>query len=398
MLTFGKSDPVISVMNLTAKTLFGLENVLAKELEELGASAIRPVNRAVLFTGGKDTLYRINYCARTALSVLMPVGEFRIASKEELYSKAHKISWSDFMDPDNTFSVVPVVNSPLFGHTGYPGLVVKDAIADFFRKKNGRRPSVDTTDPDLIVNLHISNDRVTVSLDSSGLALYKRGYRLQQGPAPLNEVLAAGILKLSGWNGSDPVLDPMCGSGTIPIEAAMIAYNIPPGKFRNSFGFSRWKDFDNRMFGRIKDKADSAIKFSPVNISAGDISERAVSITAANLEKAGLSGHVSVEVADFRNCKSSFTNGYVFLNPPYGQRIKPEDIAGLYSMIGSGLKHNFPGNKAWIITSEKEYLKNIGLKPVAKYKLFNGAIECTLTGYELFKGSGKKPKENKSTE
>ena len=398
MLTFGRCDTVMSVMNLTAKTLFGLENILAKELEELGASGIRPVNRAVLFTGGKDTLYRINYCARTALSVLMPVGEFRITSKEDLYSKTHKISWSDFMDPDYTFSVVPVVNSPLFGHTGYPGLVVKDAIADFFRKKNGRRPSVDTTDPDLIVNLHISNDRVTLSLDSSGLPLYKRGYRLQQGPAPLNEVLAAGILRLSGWNGSDPIIDPMCGSGTIPIEAAMIAYNIPPGKFRSSFGFNRWKDFDSRLFGRIKDKADSAIQISPVNISASDISERAVSITAANLEHAGLSGQVSVEVADFTKLKSAFTNGFVFLNPPYGQRIKPDDITGLYSTIGSTLKHNFPGNKAWIITAEREYLKNIGLKPAAKYKLYNGAIECTLTGYELFEGSGKKPKENKSTE
>ena len=264
--------------------------------------------------------------------------------------------------------------------------------------KRGRRPSVDTSDPVVIVNLHISNDRVTVSLDSSAIPLYKRGYRTDQGPAPLNEVLAAGIIKLSGWNCSDPLLDPMCGSGTIPIEAALMANNIPPGKFRTSFGFSRWKDFDSQMFGRIKNEADSGIKKSSASINASDISASAVRLTGANLEKAGLAGQVSLEVSDFMNVKPEFSNGYVFMNPPYGQRIRPEDISGIYSMIGSTLKHKFPGNKAWIITSDKEHLKNIGLKPVAKYKLYNGAIECTLAGYELFEGSLKKTRENKSTE
>ena len=385
-------------MNLTAKTLYGLESVLAKELEELGASGIRPVNRAVLFTGGKDTLYRVNYCARTAMSVLVPVSDFRITSKEDLYSEALKIPWSEYMNADDTFSVVAVINSPLFGHTGYPGLVVKDAIADYFRMKRGRRPSVNTSDPVVIVNLHISNDRVTVSLDSSAVPLYKRGYRTDQGPAPLNEVLAAGIIKLSGWNGSDPLLDPMCGSGTIPIEAALMANNIPPGKFRSSFGFTRWKDYDSYLFGKIKNEADSGITKSSARIDASDISASAVRLTGANLEKAGLAGQVSLEVSDFMNVKPEFRNGYVFMNPPYGQRIQPEDISGIYSMIGSTLKHNFPGNKSWIITSDREHLKNIGLKPVAKYKLYNGAIECTLAGYELFEGSWKKTRENKSTE
>lgn len=384
-------------MNLTAKTLYGLESVLAKELEELGASDIRPANRAVLFSGDKDTLYRVNYCARTAMSVLVPVSEFRIESREDLYSKALKISWSEYLDADDTFSVVAVVNSTLFGHTGYPGLVLKDAIADYFRMKRGRRPSVDTSDPVVIVNLHISNDRVTVSLDSSAIPLYKRGYRTDQGPAPLNEVLAAGIIKLSGWNCSDPLLDPMCGSGTIPIEAALMANNIPPGKFRSTFGFSRWKDFDSRMFGRIKNEADSGIRKSSAIINASDISSSAVRLTRANLEKAGLAGQVSLEMSDFMSVKPEFSNGYVFMNPPYGQRIRPDDISGIYSMIGSTLKHKFPGNKAWIITSDKEHLKNIGLKPVAKHKLYNGAIECTLVGYELFEGSWKQTRENKST-
>ena len=383
-------------MHLTAKTLYGLENVLAKELAGLGATDIRPVNRAVLFDGSRETLYRVNYCARTALSVLMPVSEFRITSKEDLYAKTLKVNWSDYMDADDTFSVVPVVNSKLFGHTGYPGLVVKDAIADFFRRKRGRRPSVSTSDPVIIVNLHISNDRVNISLDSSAVPLFKRGYRTEQGPAPLNEVLAAGIIMLSGWNGSDPLLDPMCGSGTIPIEAALIAGRIPPGKFRSFFGFSRWKDFDKELFSKVKKESDGMILSSSATIRASDISEAAVKQAEVNIEQAGLSGLISVEISDFRNVRSVFRDGYVFMNPPYGQRLMPDDLDNLYNMIGSALKHNFPGNKAWIITSDKEYLKNVGLKPIIRHKLYNGAIECILAGYELYEGSRKKNQEPKS--
>lgn len=376
-------------MKLTAKTLYGLEDMLAKELTELGASDIEPVNRAVLFNGTLETLYRVNYCSRTALSVLMPLSEFTIRSGDDLYKSALKIKWTDYMDVADTFSVIPVVNSKLFGHTGYPALVVKDAIADFFRNKKGRRPSVDLSDPAIIINLHISNDRVNISLDSSGLPLFMRGYRVIQGDAPLNEVLAAGIIHLSGWNGSDPLLDPMCGSGTIPIEAGLIACNIPPGRFRNHFGFFKWKNYDSRLFKSIKEEADRKIICSPVKITAGDISNIAVKQCNINIKSAGLQDMISVEVSDFKNLKAGLSNGYLIINPPYGKRIRTEDMGILYNMIGTTLKYNFAGNKAWILTAGKENLDHIGLKTVKRYKLFNGAIECILAGYEIYEGSRK---------
>jgi len=392
MVNFTLCNTVGIIMKLAAKTLYGLENVLAQELAELGASETEVVNRAVLFSGNREVLYRVNYCSATALSVLMPVSEFSITSGDDLHNKALKINWSAYMDADNTFSVIPVVNSKLFGHTGYPGLVLKDAIADFFRRKTGKRPSVHSTDPVIVVNLHISNDRVTISLDSSGIPLFKRGYRSAQGTAPLNEVLAAGIIRLSGWNGAEPLLDPMCGSGTFPIEAGLMARKIPPGKFRNHFGFTRWKDFDGELFSRIKRESDDKITRTIIKLAASDISDAAVKQCKVNVERAGLSDLISVEVCDFRNVKPEFSNGFVFINPPYGKRIISSEPDKLYSMIGTVLKHNFAGHKAWIISSEKQYLNMTGLKPVKKYKLYNGSLECTLAGYELYEGSRKKDK------
>jgi putative N6-adenine-specific DNA methylase len=383
-------------MKLTAKTLYGLENILAKELEDLGASDIKPVNRAVLFSGDRELMYRVNYCSRTALSVLMQIADFHIRSKEDLYRKTAEIDWSEFMDSQNTFSVVHVVNSKLFDHTGYPGLIVKDAVADYFRRSTGSRPSVDSADPTIIINLHISNNLVNISLDSSAIPLFRRGYRSEHGIAPLNEVLAAGILLISGWNASASILDPMCGSGTIPIEAGLIANRIPPGKFRSFFGFSRWKDFDRKLFERVKKDSDNQIIKSSVKIKCSDISEKAVKISAINIARAGLSEAISAEVADFKNLKAFDNNGYVFMNPPYGKRIRPGETEKLYDMIGSALKHNFAGNRAWIITSDKEYLKNIGLKPGIKYTLYNGPIECILAGYELYEGTRKQGNELKS--
>ncbi len=377
-------------MKLIAKTLYGLENILAEELESLGAGEIQKSNRAVLFNGNKELLYKANYSLRTALSILVLISEFRIKSKDDLYKRAVAIDWSEIMDADSTFSVVPVVNSKLFGHTGYPALVVKDAIADYFRKKTGRRPSVDSKDPAFIINLHISNGNADLSLDSSGVALFKRGYRIEQGPAPLNEVLAAGILLLSGWNGTASFLDPMCGSGTFPIEAAMIACQVPPGRLRRYYGFSRWRDFDSELFRRIKKDCNSGIRRSPVSILGSDISEESVKQSIANIKNAGLSDEISVTVSDFSDLKAQDAGGYVFMNPPYGQRLKSEELYKLYGMIGSTLKHNFAGNSAWIITSGKEYLKNVGLKPRSKHILFNGSLECILAEYVMYKGSGKR--------
>ena len=376
-------------MKFVAKTLYGLEKVLSEELIGLGAGNIQTANRAILFEGDKSLLYRVNYSVRTALSVLMPIADFRIRSKEDLYKGGSKIEWDRFMDIDDTFSIVPVINSPHFGHTGYAGLIIKDAIADYFRNKTGRRPSVDTTNPRVLINLHISNDNVTISLDSSVVPLYKRGYRQEQTVAPLNEVLAAGILLLSGWNVSSTLTDPMCGSGTIPIEAGLIASKIPPGKFRQFFGFQKWKDFDEDLFEKIKIECNSQIGLSPVKIFGSDISEETLKFAKANVARAGLSDVITLENSDFKDLKSIDEHGYLFLNPPYGQRIQPEEIDLLYGMIGTTLKHNFPGTTAWLITSNKESLKHIGLKPKEKHTLFNGALECILLKYEMYTGTKK---------
>jgi len=377
-------------MKFTAKTFYGLEAVLADELKELGASDIEVANRAVMFTGNKEMLYTVNYCSRIALSVLLQVKGFRISSGDELYRKASGIDWSSIMDENSTFSVTPVVHSDLFRHSQYPALVLKDAIADYFRERSGRRPSVNGSDPDVALNLHISNNQVDISLDSSVIPLFKRGYRAEQGLAPLNEVLAAGMLRLSGWDGSIPLYDPMCGSGTILIEAGMMAAGIPAGSFRKSFGFSRWNNFDESLFKKVKEKASKEITDQVITISGSDISEAAVKQAKVNIDKAGLGGIVSVETAGFGDSVKKSEKGYLIFNPPYGVRIKPEETESLYRMIGSTLKHNYAGYHAWIITSEREYLNNIGLKPARKYILYNGSIECIFAGYELYEGSKKR--------
>jgi putative N6-adenine-specific DNA methylase len=377
-------------MKFVAKTLYGLESVLADELVTLGAADIEIVNRAVKFSGDRNLLYRVNYCARTALSVLMHVADFRIGSKDDLYRGGSKIAWDRYLDTDGTFSIVPVVNSIHFSHTGYPGLILKDAIADYFRKKFERRPSVNSIDPEILINLHISNDIVTVSIDSSVVPLFKRGYRQEQTVAPLNEVLAAGILLISGWKASSPMLDPMCGSGTFPIEAGLMACNIPPGKLRKFYGFQRWKDFDAELFDKIRYEEDSKTGASIGKISGSDISEKAIDQARINAERAGLKDVVAFGVADFSDLKATGDNGFLFLNPPYGERLLPDETDNLYNKIGSTLKHNFPGTTAWMITSNKESLKYVGLKPAKKYTLFNGALECLLLKYEMYTGTKKK--------
>lgn len=376
-------------MKFVAKTLFGLEKVLAEELAALGAEEISPANRAVLFSGDMPLLYKVNYMSRTALSILMPVKEFWIKSADDLYRKCMQIEWESYMDVSNTFSVAPVVQSQLFNHTGYAGLKLKDAVADYFRNINGRRPSVDPANPDILINLHISNERVTVSLDSSSIPLFKRGYRQEQAAAPLNEVLAAGMLLISGWNASTDLVDPMCGSGTILIEAGLIASNTPAGKFRKYFGFQKWKGYDPDIFRMIVDAGEAGIIKSPVKISGFDISEHAVSQAVKNVNSAGLKDSISLDVSDFKALKMSDNNGFLFINPPYGERLLPEDTDSLYGMIGTALKHNFHGYTAWIISSNKESLKHIGLKPKEKHILYNGALECSFNKYELYQGSRK---------
>lgn len=376
-------------MKLIARTLYGLEEVLADELVSLGAKGVSAANRAVIFEGSKSLLYLVNYSSATALSFLVPLAEFNIRTKDDLYNSCLKIHWNDYLKNDSTFTVVPVVNSPLFKHTGFPALVVKDSIADYFRKKTGRRPSVDAVNPDVVVNLHVSNQKVTVSLDSTVIPLYKRGYRTEQTIAPVNEVLAAGILRLTKWNRQSLLIDPMCGSGTIPIEAAMLASGMPAGRYRSFFGFQKWQDYDENLFREIRLKEEGKIRKPGIKIQASDISGEAVGFARSNITRAGVGELIELNTADFKDVKPVSTEGVLVMNPPYGQRITPEDINSLYGMIGTTLKHNFSGFNAWILSANREALKNVGLKTASRHTLFNGALECMLAGYELYTGSRK---------
>lgn len=384
-------------MKMLAKTLFGLEKVLADELTELGASSVRILNRAVSFEGETEMLYKANYCCRTALSILRPIQSFYISNAKDIYHRALKIKWDELIDLEQTFSIVPVVHSKLFNHSGYPALVLKDAIADYFTRKYEKRPSVDTTRPDITVNLHISENEVRVSLDSSGIPLYKRGYRISQSIAPINEVLAAGIIRMSGWNPDKPLLDPMCGTATIPIEAAMIALNIPAGKYRESYGFMNWKDYDEATFNRVSNEANEGIRERNLSIGCSDISPEAISSATMNLTSAGLSSHIKLYTRDFFKSGSGGEEYTIITNPPYGERIKEDDINRFYSDIGERLKHGYNSSQAWIITSNMGALKHVGLKPSEKHTLYNGSLECRLVRYDMYQGSNKRKNETSAT-
>jgi putative N6-adenine-specific DNA methylase len=377
-------------MRLIAKTLFGLEEVLASELTALGAENVTALNRAVAAEGSKSLLYKVNYNSRVALSVLLPVAEFSISSQKDLYNGVVSFDWDQYLDTEKTYAVTAVVNSRHFTHSGYAALLVKDAIADFFRHLTRKRPSVDQKSPDLLINLHISNEKVTISLDSTVIPLYKRGYRREQSEAPLSEVLAAGIIMLSGWKADTPLVDGMCGSGTIPVEAGLMACNIAPGKFRNSFGFMKWKDYDAALFRSIKFEAEKKERKSPVKIYAGDISADAIRMANINISEARLDDTIEVSEKDFMKTPAPVPEGTLIINPPYGQRIGGEEMGRFYGDIGSVLKHHYNGYTAWILSGDKESLKSVALKPFRKFNLLNGDIECKLQGYELYPGSRKR--------
>jgi len=376
-------------MKFIAKTLFGLEDLLAGEIGRTSATNISVKNRAVLFEGDLESLYTVNYTSRTALAVLMEAASFTMQNPNDLYDKASRIEWDTIMSVDDTFAVVSVVNSPLFTHTAYPGLVVKDAVADYFRKRTGRRPSVDTSHPGILINLHISNRDATFSFDSSVVPLYKRGYRKMQGLAPLNESLAAGLIMLAGWKGDRSLHDPMCGSGTIPVEAGLIAARIPPGFFREFFGFMNWKNYDSELFSKIKNSYNSLIRAISVPVSGSDISNNAVRMARDTVAGAGLNGEVRIYREDFISEIPGKREGLLLFNPPYGKRINPGELNNLYSGIGSTLKHRCPGVEAWIFSGAPEALKSVGLRPSARHKLYNGSIECQYNGYIIKEGTFK---------
>ena len=372
---------------IVVKTFAGLEPVLAMELHSIGAEAVQQERRAVSFLGDTAMLYKANFLLRTALKVLKPIAYFRVNNKEDLYNQAKNIPWKDFLTLGKSFSIDSTVQSEMFVNSMYASLKVKDAIADYFRESLGKRPSVSQEDPDIRIHVYLMGDYCEISLDSSGESLHKRGYRLGQGEAPLNEVLAAGMILLAGWQGETDFLDPMCGSGTLLIEAAMISRGIPAGMYRKSFGFERWLDFDEGLFSDIYN-ADYE-KESSVRIAGSDISVQSCAMAKANIKNAGLSKVIEVETRDFLELDPPFAKGIIVTNPPYGERLKARSIADLYKAVGDVLKQKYAGYTAWVISSSEDGFKSIGLKPSRKIELFNGALPCSFRSFELFRGTHK---------
>lgn len=372
---------------MVAKTFQGLEDVLAEELKNIGASNIEIGRRMVSFEGDLEILYKANLCCRTALRILKPIYKFIAEDPDSLYEMVKEYDWTKILGLDKTFSIDSVVNSDDFAHSRFVTYRVKDAIADFFKDKYGpdKRPGVRLQNADVIINVHISENRVTLSLDSSGESLHKRGYRVAQTEAPINEVLAAGIILKSGWNGNTPFIDPMCGSGTFLVEAALIAANINPGIYRQNFAFENWKDFDQELFDSIYSD-DSKEREIKQPIIGCDISPKAISIAEKNLKSAGVAKYVDLSVKSIYTWNSAPENGYIVTNPPYGERISAENMDELYQTIGSKLKHVFKGYHAWIIGYKEDYFKKIGLTPSVKIPLYNGALECELREYVIFEG------------
>lgn len=371
---------------MIATTLFGLEEIVAGELRELGAVKIEVLNRAVRYYGDQAMLYKSNLHLRTALKVLKPFTQFMIRDSIDLYKKIKRIDWEQFMSVDGTLAIEATVHGEHFTHSQFVALKAKDAIVDQFREKYDRRPSIDLDDPDLRISLHINDRQCSVALDSSGASLGKRGYRLNPTVAPLSEVLAAGIIALTGWDKKRNFYDPMCGSGTFSIEAALIASNRAPGRLR-SFGFEKWKDFDPKLWAVVKQKADEKIVEPTCKIYGSDIDWESIDSSMGNALNAQVDKYIQFQTMDFLKAEQHFSDGLVLLNPPYGERLKEkEEIIPFYKEIGTQLKHHYEDCDAWIISSNLEALKFIGLRPSRKIRLFNGPLDCKLQKYELFKG------------
>lgn len=370
----------------TATTLAGLEEVLAQELIEIGADEVQIGRRSVYFSGDLQMLYKANYCLRTALRILVPIDSYKIHSADDLYQRGKNFRWEELFSCDQTFAIQSTVFTDLFNNSMFASLKLKDAIVDRFRYKFGERPSVSPKNPDILINLHISNEFCTISLDSSGESLHKRGYRVGQNEAPMSEVLAAGLIRLSEWDRKSELIDPMCGSGTIAIEAAMLANGIYPGKIRKNFAFRNWRDFNPELFAQMETEVESGSK-KPVKISASDILRRNIDIAFKNAETAGVLPFIDFRISDFKVLEPVSEKPFLLFNPPYGERLTPED-SNFYGMIGERLKHHYSNATVWII-STPQCLKSIGLRPSRKIPILNGSLECSFRKYELYQGSKK---------
>lgn len=379
---------------MVAKTLFGLEELLAQELRQLGASAIEIGTRNVSFVGDIGFMYKANLCCRTAIKILKPITAFNIFTEDDLYRHVYGMPWENYMNVTGSLAVNATVFSDVFTHSQYIAQKTKDAIVDRFRDREGERPDVDLDHPTLRINIHIDRNICTVSLDSSGESLHKRGYKTESTLAPINEVLAAGLVMLSGWNGQCDFLDPMCGSGTILTEAAMIACNIPPNLNRDEFGFETWPDFDDELYEKIETAALKRVRDFPHKITGFDIDPTVIRKAKLNIKNANLTDFIEVKTQDFfQSEKTTDKPLYIVFNPPYDERISVNDIEKFYSSIGNTLKRGYPGTQAWMITSNLEALKFVGLRPSRKIKLFNGKLESKFVRYEMYEGSRKASKQ-----
>jgi len=377
---------------IVAKTLFGLEGVLADELRALGAQEVRPYNRLVTFKGDLRLLYRANLCCRTAIRLLKLLRKFNAADEKELYSEVRKIDWSRYLDETGSLAIDPLVTRSTFTNSLYVAQRAKDAIVDQFRERTGARPSVKLENPDLRLNLHMNENIVSLYLDSSGDSLHRRGYRTEANIAPMNEVLAAGIIQLSGWDGASPFADGMCGSGTFVIEAGLMARKIPPGAFRKQFGFERWKDYDPALYREVFQEATAdELEKLPFEIVGSDVDAQSVRVAARNVRNAGLENDIRIERRAFEeqtpprgaSTKLSASRGTLILNPPYGARIEVQRINTLYRMIGDTLKQKYAGWTACVVSGNPEALDSLGLRPSKVTPLFNGPIECRLLEFQV---------------
>ena len=373
---------------LIAKTFQGLEEVLAKELVALGANNVQIGRRMVSFTGDKALMYKANFCLRTAVRILKPILHFKASDADEVYNVIKSIEWEQYLDSNSTFSVDAVVYSDVFRHSKFVAYRVKDAIVDYFNEKTGRRPSVRLNNPDLVFHIHIAQEECTLAFDSSGESLHRRGYRVETGAAPINEVLAAGMIMLTGWDGECDFIDPMCGSGTIPIEAALIAKNIAPGVFRQGYAFEKWKDFDSELFKSIYDD-DSAEREFKYKIYGYDADGRMVGCARRNVKSAMMGDVIEIECREIKDFVEPEKRAVMIVNPPYGERLVSDKLLQTYKELGERLKHAFQGNEAWVISSSYDCFDQIGLKASARIPLYNGDLDCELRKYELFSGKYK---------
>lgn len=371
-----------------AKTFAGLENELFKELHALGAQNCQKLSRAVAFEGDLEMLYRANYFCRTALRILWRRKRFTFKTNRQFYEQVYDFPAEEVLSPDGTLAVRATIVDSIFNTPLYASVLAKDAICDRFREKYDRRPSVDKDFPDVQFHLHVYKDEAQLFMDSSGESLHKRGYKVRNHPAPLNEVTAAAMIRMSGWNSACDFVDPMCGGGTLLIEAAMQALNIPAGFYRREYGFYQWKNFDRQLWKKVRDEADIKDDVS-INFYGSDIDGRFLDIARANVQKARLQDFIVLERQEMQRSYPENKPSVVMMNPPYGERLSVDDISTLYKEMGDALKNRYAGCKAYIISSDKEALKHIGLKPSRKWPLLNGSLECMFQEYELFAGDRK---------